>query len=159
MKKITVFFSLLFSSLLSQAQVDVYGKTNAAGMSEKYSWYNKNYKEYKPRKKHTKKLEEALLEYDFLVFAGPWCPDTQDLVPKFFKTLAVAGYPEEKVPVYLLDRSKESPEKFEADYGIMAVPTFVVLKDGKEVGRIIESANRSMEEDLLNLVLPSANTP
>jgi hypothetical protein len=54
--------------------------------------------------------------------------------------------------LYLLDKKKKSPLKREVDYKITAVPVFILLKDGKEKGRIVESTERSIEEDLLELI-------
>ena len=83
-----------------------------------------------------------------LVFAGTWCSDTQNLLPKFYKSLDDAGIARERVKLYLLDEQKNSPEQLEKQYQVVSVPTFIVLQNGKELGRIVESVQQSIEADL-----------
>ena len=47
-----------------------------------------------------------------------------------------------------MDRDKKSGEGIEKQYKIERVPTFIVLKNGVEVGRVVESVENSIEADL-----------
>ena len=49
-----------------------------------------------------------------------------------------SGYPENKITLVAVDRAKTGPDNLHKTYNITNVPTFIVLKDGKEVGRVVE---------------------
>lgn len=57
-----------------------------------------------------------------------------------------------KITLVLVDRSKKSGKGIEAPYNIEYVPTFIVLRNQKEIGRIVESVSKSMEADLLEIL-------
>jgi hypothetical protein len=90
---------------------------------------------------------------EFLVFFGAWCSDSERDLPRFLKIADGAGLPPAKITLYSLDRTKKSPDGLTARYGIEFVPTFIVLKDGVEVGRITESPRVSVEADLLTILV------
>ena len=67
----------------------------------------------------------------FLDFWAPWCGPckiTTPIVEELEKEFKDVEF--QKINV------DEEPEK-SSQYGVMSIPTFVVLKDGKEVGRKI----------------------
>ena len=86
------------------------------------------------------------------VFFGPWCSDSKREVPRFLKVADAAGMADSTIRLYALDRTKKSADGLSEKYGIEKVPTFIVMKQGEEVGRIVESPNVSMEADLLTIL-------
>jgi len=83
------------------------------------------------------------------VFFGAWCGDSRREVSRFFDALDVAGAPMPFAIEYIsVDRSKTAPDGLTDGAGLRYVPTFVVLRDGKEVGRIVESSPNGVERDL-----------
>lgn len=79
-----------------------------------------------------------------LDFKAAWCGPCQmmhPIVEELKKELAG------KVEVIEIDVD-ENPEEA-AKYGVMSIPTFIALKDGKEVGRKIGATSK---EELLNLI-------
>jgi hypothetical protein len=54
--------------------------------------------------------------------------------------------------MYGVDRNKKSNNKEEEAYKIINVPTIIVMKDGVELGRIVETTKTSIESDLLKIV-------
>ncbi|HYO22024.1 MAG TPA: thioredoxin family protein, partial [Flavisolibacter sp.] len=75
---------------------------------------------------------------NLVVFGGTWCGDTKALLPKFFATTDAAGFPENGITLIGVDRSKKTLFNLAEAFGITNVPTFIVMKDGKEVGRVVE---------------------
>ena len=49
-----------------------------------------------------------------------------------------SGYPESRISLIAVDRKKQTIHNLNKQYNITNVPTFIVLKDGKEVGRVVE---------------------
>jgi thiol-disulfide isomerase/thioredoxin len=117
-------------------------------------WFAPNYAEYTPNAETIAKINQKQYteEYEILAFGGTWCGDTRYLLPKFYKTYdAITAKP--KLTFVLVDTHKESGEGIEKPYNIEYVPTFIVLKDGKEVGRIVESVTKTIEDDLATILL------
>lgn len=128
------------------------GYTDEQQLASEFEWFRQGYASYSPDSADVKQLSTALVPYTLLVFGGVWCGDTKRLLPKFYKTLDQAGISHDKVKLYLVNEKKRSHEKLEKNYTIKWVPVFIILKDGKEVGRITEKTEVSIEADLFNLI-------
>ena len=126
--------------------------------TEAFPWFKKNYDSYNSAASTDILYLKAYRDrVTFLVFAGTWCDDTQNLLPKFFRVLDEAQFPATAVTMYGVDRNKKTLRNEADKYLIVNVPTFLVYKDGKEVGMIVESVKKSMEVDLKNILLAAGN--
>ena len=84
---------------------------------------------------------------------GTWCEDSHREVPRLFKILEAANYPENRVTMIAVNRKKEAPSGEEGPFNIQKVPTIIVQKYGKEIGRIIESPQSGyLEKDLVEIL-------
>lgn len=118
------------------------------------AWYDEEYTPYIVDQPSIKKLEkENVSSYDITIFIGSWCPDSHHEFPRFMKILQELKYPVDKVQIFALDRQKKSPHEDEKLYNVTHVPTFIIKKDGKEIGRITEAPETVfLEKDLLNII-------
>lgn len=109
------------------------------------------YTAYTPDNAAILRLSQKLTPGDeIVVFGGAWCSDTHNLLPKFYKTMdQLPSKP--NVTLVLVDLSKKSGKGIETPYNIEYVPTFIVLRNKKEIGRIVESVNKSIEDDLVEI--------
>lgn len=73
-----------------------------------------------------------------LVIIATWCPDTRRELPRYFATMDAAGITDAVLTMVGVDRTKKDTEGLTEQYGITRVPTFVFLRDGREVGRLVE---------------------
>lgn len=116
------------------------------------NWYLPNFKNYLPNKEILSEIEEELQEYRILIFLGTWCGDSKREVPRFLKILETANFPDAQLKIVAVDKRKgkykQSPNGEEWGLQILRVPTFILYKNGREVNRIIESPNTTLEEDL-----------
>ena len=71
---------------------------------------------------------------------------------RFFKILDETGYKEKNLTIIGVDRTKNALSVNIENLNIERVPTFIVFQDGKELGRIVESPKKSLEEDLWKIV-------
>jgi len=67
-----------------------------------------------------------------------WCPDSRREVPRFLAIMNAAGFPASAVTMIGVDRTKKDAEGLTGKWGITRVPTFVFLREGREVGRVVE---------------------
>jgi len=117
-----------------------------------FQWYKKNYDSFTPDSASVAFLSSAAKNIHFIVFGGTWCGDTKRELPKFFKTVSLARIPESNIELYGVDRSKRSSDGLTETYDITSVPTFIVISGGKELGRIVEQPEESIELDLMHIV-------
>jgi len=94
-----------------------------------------------------------------IVFLGTWCPDSRRNVPHFLKVADEAGIPADSISLYCVDRTKKSDDGLTSTYQIERVPTFIFLKGGKEIGRIVESPELSIEQDMVRIFVSAQTAP
>ncbi len=117
-------------------------------------WYVKEHDEYAIDKSTVAELKKGKLNsYHITVVLGTWCEDSHREVPRLMKILETLKYPEQKLTLIAVNRKKEAPNGEEGIYNIQKVPTIIVKRYGKEVGRIIESPKSGwLEKDLLEII-------
>lgn len=131
------------------------GQMNETGMSQPL--FVENWKErvdlYVPDKAWTKKIRKYLKrnpEVSLVVFFASWCGDSQEHMPDFVKLAHQTKM--KKVSYYALNRNKTMPGMEMEKYVIEYVPTFIVYRGGQEIGRIVESPELSLEQDLWKIL-------
>ncbi|MFT3909952.1 MAG: thioredoxin family protein [Ferruginibacter sp.] len=103
-----------------------------------FNWYTSSQSSYTPDTAIVNALEAAKEKVTILLFGGTWCDDTQFILPKFFKLQEISGFPDKSISFFGVDRNKKTLGNFADVFNIINVPTIIVLKDGKEVGRVVE---------------------
>lgn len=91
-------------------------------------------------------------DYKLLLFAGAWCEDSEVQVPIIMDVLIKTGVNTEKFNLFGVDRDKREGSGTAAKFKIEKVPTLIILKSGKEIGRIVESPKVSWEDDMRTLI-------
>lgn len=80
---------------------------------------------------------------------GTWCPDSKNYVPRLIKALRAAGNDKIQVKLVGIDNQFREPVTTVQPRRITNVPTVIVERGGREIGRIVETpAASTMEEDL-----------
>jgi thiol-disulfide isomerase/thioredoxin len=88
-----------------------------------------------------------------LAFFGSWCSTCKHLLPALLATLDAAHNPAISLICIGVDEDLKQPEEEIAAYEIDATPTFIVLAEGVELGRIEDEPRTSVEADLGNILL------
>jgi len=117
-------------------------------------WYVKEHDEYALDQKAIGELKKAKINtYNITVFMGTWCEDSHRDFPRLMKILEELKFPDGKLTIIAVNRKKESPTGEESRYNIQKVPTIIVEKYGKEIGRIIEMPTTGyIERDLVEIL-------
>lgn len=117
-------------------------------------WYEAEKESYQIDQAAVTALKKAGISgYNITAVVGTWCEDSHREFPRLIKVLQAAGYPEERLTIIAVNRKKESPGGEDGLYNLQKVPTFIVTKYGKPVGRIIEFPQSGyIERDLLMML-------
>jgi thiol-disulfide isomerase/thioredoxin len=169
-KKIFVlgFLLTLLHHPLTAQQVtpDLLGVCSLAQLEkEPYAdWYQPNFKGYLPNDQVISDLKKANpSQYTLKIFFGSWCGDTKRELPRMAKILERLSFPSKNLVLIGVDNSteeyKQSPQREEAGLNIYRVPTFIIYKNNKEVGRIVEYPTETLERDLLKIFSKQEYTP
>lgn len=111
--------------------------------------FEEYYDIYEPDKDVIGKLKQEQEGVEILILLGTWCSDSQEQVPKFFKILDKIKFNKKDVQMICVDRDKKAGDVDIINYNIQKVPTFIIYRKGREVGRIIETPYATLEKDLL----------
>lgn len=108
-------------------------------------------------------LKKAWTDEQVEVFMGTWCGDSRRELPHFLKIMDGMGIPPQKVRIICTKSGnpghKTSPGREEQGLYVFRVPTFIVRKNGREIGRIVESPVQSLEKDLLAIISGQSYEP
>ncbi|MBK5208260.1 MAG: thioredoxin family protein [Flavobacteriaceae bacterium] len=162
----SLFFSILILSTMScsaqknEATAVKDSSGNLIGIANKESflaepfnaWFTPNYDAYETDKQAIEKLKPLLKEVSIKAFMGTWCEDSQDQTPVLYKILDETDFNYDNLELITVNRSKSTPDNLQEGFNIERVPTFIVYKNDKEIGRFVEFPRESVEADLLKIV-------
>jgi thiol-disulfide isomerase/thioredoxin len=172
MKKILILISccFLFSGAIfaqSQAEIsrDSVGNKILKGIISRkeletdtaFSWWAENLKGYTPQSQALTELKKNK-SIEFIAFIGTWCSDSKFIIPKFFSFIDAAGFPGDRVTLIGVDRSKKTLSHLAEAMNIIDVPTIIVMKDGKEAGRVVEYGKYGLFDKELGEIIASIPT-
>jgi thiol-disulfide isomerase/thioredoxin len=104
---------------------------------------------YVPEPATVEKLGKVDVKTEVLLFLGTWCPDSISEAPKIIKVYDTAKNSNLSLQLYGVDRAKQDGLGLTDKYNVTRVPTVIFLREGKELGRIIEYPGKTMEGDAL----------
>jgi len=113
--------------------------------------YKAEHDQYQPDREFLEELKKLSTNVHILVFLGTWCPDCQREVPRFLNIMESVQNPKISYKLLGLDRSKRDAAGLAQKHLIEFVPTFVVLQNDEEIGRIVEKPMVSIEQDLVEI--------
>jgi tetratricopeptide (TPR) repeat protein len=119
-------------------------------------WYDRHYAAHEPAKDLVEKLKGPLAGVSIETYFGTWCGDSRRQIPRLLRVLDDAGFDDKHLSMTgLSDGSmefKKAPGNPEAKRLVHRTPTIVVVRDGVEIGRIVETPKASLEADLLAIL-------
>ncbi len=117
-------------------------------------WFSKGYKDYKPDTSVIKQIKslKSFNDIKIVVVGGSWCDDTRYLLPKFCRMFDMCKLDESKLEFYFVDREKNDPDNTKKKFDIFKIPTFIIYKKNYEAGRVIESTQKNIESDILDIL-------
>ena len=127
------------------------GDISIKTLFENHEGFQDNYEEYQSGNL----LDPALFrDIEIYVLFGTWCHDSQREVPRFLQLLNSLNIQENYIHLIGLNFLKNEPQDRGKSFQIKKTPTFVFLRNQKEIGRIVEMPEISLEADLLKILGP-----
>lgn len=140
------------------------GEITRRDIEENLPGWDEEYFTYTPEDAAVGELAARIGGTDILVVLGTWCGDSRREVPRLWRILEEAGFPEGSLRMLAVDRSSAEPDestpaeliewsgKVREFYDIEAVASIILFREGVEIGRIVETPAESLEMDLLNIL-------
>ncbi len=154
MKKII----LTFLCFILLPFISVYGKLELLGplskeeILENFPDWQVEVASYVPDQEVIEKLQSIPSEIKIEIFLGTWCSDSKRNVSAYFKIMDMVDNPLIMTSYIGIPRDNDSRKPFIEGKNIIKVPTFIIIIDNQEKGRIIENPTKSVEEDLLDII-------
>jgi thioredoxin 1 len=126
---------------------EVVGEMSGEALLAQYPAFMDEYKSYQPSDAEIKAVS-ALEDDTLLILFGTWCHDSEREVPRLLKTLDASGLDVPQFTLFAVDRKKSDPEGVAEKHGLKYTPTFILMRDGEEIGRVVERAETSLTQDL-----------
>lgn len=117
-----------------------------------FGWLRTGVGHYKPDEQVVRYLTDNLPDHKMVVLMGTWCEDSQEMLPQIYKILRLTGFPMQNYTMYGLDMEKKGYKDEHTKYNVSYVPTVILFKGGKEIGRIVETVQISLEADLKDII-------
>ena len=121
-----------------------------------FKWYKQNQAGYTPNAETVNNIKPKLGQLQFIVFGGTWCSDTKYILPRFYSLADAAGIAKDRITLIGVDRSKKTISHLAEALGVINVPTIIVMKEGKELGRVVEYGKAGQWDKELGEIISSA---
>ena len=146
-------FSFISADRVDKSKNNLLGDIQIQNLFTEYPLFKSRYDNYEV----TDQINLSDLEdISVVIMFGTWCHDSKREVPRMLRILDSAGVRPEQISLIGVDTKKAEPKGREKLYNLRNTPTLILLKNGKEVGRIIERPNVSLEADLIGLTTRSS---
>ena len=120
-----------------------------------HSGYEERYLRYVPDARMVEQLRTLSTPTDLILFMGGWCPDCRIQVPRLLKILVEVRDIPLTIRIVEVDREKRDDAGIAEAHSVMKAPTFLFLRDGNELGRIVEAPLESMDVDMVRILTES----
>jgi len=99
-------------------------------------------------------IKQDAKDISTLLVMGTWCPDSKRELPRYFATIDAAGLNDSKLTMVGVDRTKRDTEGLTDKWSITRVPTFIFLRNGREIGRFVEHtpADTTFEAEMARIL-------
>lgn len=103
-----------------------------------FKWFNDNMKYGQADGVAVAAFKKHAQDIQLVVFGGTWCEDSQNLLPVFYRLVDKSGFPDSSITLIGLDRPKTTLYNLHKVFNVTKAPTFIVMHQGKEIGRVEE---------------------
>ena len=116
------------------------------------AWRRLRAEDYEPDTVAVAAIRERSPGVEVFIVVATWCPDTRRDLPRFFKIADRAGWSTASMTFLAVDRSKPDPGGETVRRNVTRAPTFIFLRRGQEVGRVVERPTTTLEQDIAEIL-------
>jgi hypothetical protein len=153
--KSSIILVVLIASVLLPAfaaEDEIVGPLTREVLFEKHPDWQAVAAAYQPKPDCVEKLRAFGREVRIELYFGTWCSDSKAHVSAYFKVLEMADTPLIQTSCTGIPEDKDKRAPYYKGRDIVRLPTFIVFVDGQEIGRIVETPEKSVEEDLVRIL-------
>jgi hypothetical protein len=115
-------------------------------------WKGLRAQDYEPDPASMATIRDNVKDVEVFAVVATWCPDTRRDLPRFFKIADQAQLPMKQVRLLAVDRSKKDAGGQTVKWNVTRVPTFIFIRKGTEIGRVVERPTTTLEKDIATIV-------
>lgn len=98
---------------------------------------------------HIRQLKDSI---HIVTVLGTWCKDSKKHVPSLFKVLEQSQNELITTTYVGVDYDNRESGRISGEYAIRVNPTFILFRNGMEIGRIEEEPKISIEQDIVSIL-------
>lgn len=117
-----------------------------------FAWFYSGVNNYQPNDNMVNYIKDNRGKFTVVAVVGTWEDQSRILLPELYKVMILAGSPDEQISTYGVDEKLQGA-KVPQDVKTKKLPAFVVMRDGKEIGRITGAPDDSLEGELAKVLL------
>lgn len=103
-----------------------------------FGWMKNDISWYKPNANCVAQLIPLKDTIQLLVFIGTWCEDSHIVLPQLLKLLDQVKFSPGRLTIIGVDRQKQTLGSLSEALQVTKAPSILVMKSGKEIGRVEE---------------------
>lgn len=143
------FFAVDGKPILIRAHPGLTGEMTIEKLWETVPVWRAEMENYQPSAEAVAAIKASDKDANVTLIYGTWCPDSKNYMPRLIKALQAAGNTHVHLKLIGVDNQFHEPVDTVQPRAITNVPTVIVERDGREIGRIVETpAAKTIEEDL-----------
>ena len=136
-------------------QQDLRGKITIDKLYTAFPVFRTGADAYRPEPDAVQELSRINLDTKIVAFLGTWCLDSRSEIPALLKTLTLSRNRHIFLELIAVDRGIDDGTGDVDRLKVFSVPTIIVFRNNREIGRIRGLARESMESDILHILVSS----
>ncbi|WPQ63958.1 hypothetical protein SIO70_03675 [Chitinophaga sancti] len=116
-----------------------------------FAWFYAGVNKYQPNENMLNYIKDNRGKFTVVAIIGTWDDESRRLLPALYKILILAGSPDEQIITYGADEKLQTG--VQVGYQTKKVPTFIIVRDGKELGRLSTDLQDTLEGDIARILL------
>lgn len=115
------------------------------------AWFYSGVNKYQPNDNMLNYVKDNRGKFNVVAVIGTWDDASRKALPALYKVIILAGSPDEQILTFGADEKLQTDAP--TDYKVKKLPTFIVFREGKEIGRINADTDDTIESALAKILL------
>ncbi len=126
------------------------GDIDQQQLLSRYPAFASQFQSFQPTAVDKAQMASIKESIQIVVLFGTWCHDSQREVPRLLKLLQ--GSENIQLKLFAVNTQKSDTQGVARQHQLRYTPTFIVIKNGQEIGRIVEKPTQSLAQDLVTII-------